>query len=251
MDKFLLKNKIVLVTGGGTGLGFAIAKCFVESGARVIISGRRADVLEKACEQLGTNTDYFVNDLSQLETIPEFVELIIKKYATIDVLVNNAGIHLKKDFLVYTDDEYIDIINTNQTAVFSLSREVAKIMALHCSGSIIMISSMASVFGVPKIIGYTASKSAVQGMTRAMAVELSPKGIRVNCIAPGFIKTDMTANALNNDPERKAKILGRTPMGKLGNPEDIGYAAVFLASDAARYITGVVLPVDGGSSVGF
>ena len=118
-------------------------------------------------------------------------------------------------------------------------------------GSIINISSMASQYGIPKVIAYTASKSAIEGMTRAMAVELSPKGVRVNCIAPGFIATDMSAKALNNDPERKGKALGRTPMGELGQPSDIGDAAVFLASDAAKYITGVVLPVDGGNSIGF
>ena len=118
-------------------------------------------------------------------------------------------------------------------------------------GSIINISSMASRYGIPKVIAYTASKSAIEGMTRAMAVDLSPKGIRVNCIAPGFIETDMSAKALNNDPERKNKVLSRTPLGELGQPSDIGDAAAFLASDAAKYITGVVLPVDGGNSIGF
>jgi NAD(P)-dependent dehydrogenase (short-subunit alcohol dehydrogenase family) len=118
-------------------------------------------------------------------------------------------------------------------------------------GSIVNISSMASQYGIPKVIAYTASKSAIEGMTRAMAVELSPKGIRVNCIAPGFIATEMSAKALNNDPERKGKALGRTPMGVLGEPSDIGDAAVFLGTDASKYITGVVLPVDGGNSIGF
>ena len=110
---------------------------------------------------------------------------------------------------------------------------------------------MASQYGIPKVIAYTASKSAIEGMTRAMATELSPKGIRTNCIAPGFIATDMSAKALNNDPERKGKALGRTPMGVLGQPSDIGDAALFLATDASKYITGVVLPVDGGNSIGF
>jgi NAD(P)-dependent dehydrogenase (short-subunit alcohol dehydrogenase family) len=118
-------------------------------------------------------------------------------------------------------------------------------------GSIINISSMASQYGIPKVIAYTASKSAIEGMTRAMATELSPQGIRVNCIAPGFIATEMSARALNNDPERKAKAMGRTPMGTLGDPADVGNAAVFLASEGAKYITGVVLPVDGGNSIGF
>jgi NAD(P)-dependent dehydrogenase (short-subunit alcohol dehydrogenase family) len=119
------------------------------------------------------------------------------------------------------------------------------------SGSIINISSMAAQYGLPKVIAYSASKTAIDGMTRAMAVELSPKGIRINAIAPGFIETDMTAKALNSDPERKQKVFGRTPMGYMGKPDDIGEAALFLASDAAKYITGVILPVDGGNSIGF
>src|SRR5690606_22437737 len=118
-------------------------------------------------------------------------------------------------------------------------------------GCIINISSMAAQYGIPKVIAYTASKTAIDGMTKAMAVELSGQGIRVNAIAPGFIATDMSAKALDSDPERKGKVLSRTPMGYLGEPKDIGTAAVFLASDAAKYITGVILPVDGGNSVGF
>ncbi len=110
---------------------------------------------------------------------------------------------------------------------------------------------MAAQYGLPKVIAYSASKTAIDGMTRAMAVELSPKGIRINAIAPGFIETEMTAKALNSDPERKQKVFGRTPMGYMGKPDDIGEAALFLASDASKYITGVILPVDGGNSIGF
>jgi NAD(P)-dependent dehydrogenase (short-subunit alcohol dehydrogenase family) len=119
------------------------------------------------------------------------------------------------------------------------------------SGNIIMISSMASRYGIPKVIGYTASKAAVEGMTRALAVELAAHGIRVNCIAPGFIKTDMSSKALDDDPERKKKVLARTPMGRLGEPSDIANAALFLASSQSKFVTGIVLPVDGGNSIGF
>jgi NAD(P)-dependent dehydrogenase (short-subunit alcohol dehydrogenase family) len=118
------------------------------------------------------------------------------------------------------------------------------------SGVIINISSMAAQYGIPYVIAYTAAKSAIEGMTKAMAVELSPEGIRVNCVAPGFIATNMSANALDNDPERKQKVLSRTPMGKLGEPDDIAEAIRYLVSDAAKYVTGVVLPVDGGNSIG-
>ena len=119
------------------------------------------------------------------------------------------------------------------------------------SGVILNISSMASQYGIPNVIAYTAAKSAIEGMTRAMAVELSPIGIRVNCIAPGFIYTDMSSKALNDDPVRKAKVIGRTPLGKLGQPKDVAQAAYFLCSDESEFITGAILPVDGGNSIGF
>jgi NAD(P)-dependent dehydrogenase (short-subunit alcohol dehydrogenase family) len=165
--------------------------------------------------------------------------------------VNNAGVNMKKEFTEVTDEDFQKIITTNLTSVFSISREVVKCMLPKKSGCIINISSMAAQYGLPKVIAYSASKTAIDGMTRAMAVELSPNGIRVNAIAPGFIYSDMTAKALDSDPERKAKVFGRTPMGFMGQPEDIGAAAMYLASDGAKYITGVVLPVDGGNSIGF
>ena len=166
-------------------------------------------------------------------------------------MVNNAGIHLKKALIDVSDEEYQQVILTNQKSVFSISREVAKHMIDQGSGVILNISLMASQYGIPNVIAYTAAKSAIEGMSRAMAVELSPIGIRVNCIAPGFIFTDMSSKTLNNDPERKAKVLGRTPLGKLGMPEDVANAAYFLCSDDASFITGAVLPVDGGNSIGF
>ena len=158
---------------------------------------------------------------------------------------------MKKDALNVSDEEFERIMRTNQTAVFALSREVAKLMLRRGKGSIIMISSMASQYGIPKVVAYTASKSAVEGMTRELAVEWSPHGVRVNCIAPGFIKTSMSSKALDADMERKNKVLSRTPMGKLGEPLDVANAALFLASDQSKYITGVILPVDGGNSIGF
>jgi len=248
---FDLSGKTVLVTGGGTGLGFAISQAMISAGARVLIAGRREDALAGACKSLGTNASYKVFDISLLEKIPAFVKDVETTLSHVDVLVNNAGINMKKEFLQVTDADFESIMRINQQAAFALSREFARGMVQRGTGCIIMISSMAAKYGIPKVISYTAAKSAIEGMTRAMAVDLSPLGVRVNCIAPGFIETDMSAKALNNDPERKARVLSRTPMGFLGKPEDVGYAAVFLASDAAKYITGVSLPVDGGNSIGF
>lgn len=232
-------------------MGFAMAKTFIDYGAEVIITGRNKEHMEEATEVLGEKCKGLIFDLQQINGIAAFVSEVEEEYGAVDILVNNAGVHLKKEVLDVSDEEYEEVIRINQHAVFALSRECARKMVTRKNGSIIMISSMASQYGIPKVIAYTAAKSAVEGMTRGLAVELSPLGIRVNCIAPGFIATDMSAKALNNDKDRKQKVLSRTPMAQLGKPEDVANAAVFLASDAAAYITGVVLPVDGGNSIGF
>jgi NAD(P)-dependent dehydrogenase (short-subunit alcohol dehydrogenase family) len=245
------RGKVAIVTGGGSGLGLAIAKEFTQNGIQTIIVGRDIEKLKNAKEQLGKNCFYKNCDLSSLSTIPALIEDIIKEFGQIDILVNNAGINMKKEFTEVTDEEFQSVITTNLCSVFTMSREVVKQMLTKGSGCIINISSMAAQYGLPKVIAYSASKTAIDGMTRAMAVELSPKGIRVNAIAPGFIYSAMTEKALNSDPERKAKVFARTPMGHMGQPEDIGTAAMYLASDAAKYVTGVVLPVDGGNSIGF
>lgn len=248
---FDLTGKQALITGGSRGLGFAIAKAFIAHGANVIITGRNRAHMEKACSMLGEKCRGLIFDLKDLSGIPAFVATIEKEYGAVDILVNNAGIHLKKDALDVSDEAYEEVIRINQQAVFAMSRECAKKMMTRKKGVILMISSMASQYGIPKVIAYTAAKSAVEGMTRGLTVELSPAGIRVNCIAPGFIETDMSSKALNGDKERKARVLSRTPMGRLGTPGDIALAAVYLASDAAGYITGIVLPVDGGNAIGF
>jgi NAD(P)-dependent dehydrogenase (short-subunit alcohol dehydrogenase family) len=247
----MTQKKVALVTGGGSGLGLAIAQKFTEAGIVTIIAGRDKAKLETARESLGPLGHARVCDLNELKGIPAFVQQLLSEFGQIDILVNNAGINMKKEFTEVSDEDFISVMNTNVTAVFVLSREVVKQMLPRESGCIINISSMAAQYGLPKVIAYSASKTAIDGMTRAMAVELSPKGIRVNAIAPGFIYSAMTAKALDSDPERKAKVFGRTPMGHMGQPEDIGNAALYLASDAAKYVTGVVLPVDGGNSIGF
>lgn len=246
-----MKNKTALVTGGGSGIGLAITEKFVQQGIKTIIVGRDQHKLSCAKEKLGDLCIPVSCDLSQLETVPPMIEQVLQQHGPIDILVNNAGINQKKELIEVTDEDFKQVLLTNVTAVFVVSRELAKHMLQRGSGSIINISSMASQYGIPKVIAYTASKSAIEGMTRAMAVELSPKGIRVNCIAPGFIATDMSAKALNGDIERMNKVMSRTPMGAMGQPADIAEYALFLASDASKYITGTVVPVDGGNSIGF
>jgi len=244
-------NLIAIVTGGASGIGLAIAEKFARNNIFTIIIGRDESKLSAARDILGENGTAIQFDLARLEAIPSLVKDIYEQYGRIDILVNNAGINQKKEFTEVTDEEFQLIMHTNVNAVFSLSREVVKIMEQQESGSIINISSMAALYGLPKVIAYTASKSAIEGMTVAMAIELSPKGIRVNVIAPGFIATDMSAKALNGDEERKRKVMGRTPMGYLGKPEDVANTALFLATDASGYITGTSIRVDGGNAVGF
>ncbi len=246
-----LQGKVVLVTGGSSGIGLAVAKAFDGQHSRVVVVGRNTAKLDLARKELGTHAQFVVFDLNEIDRLSELVRLAVDATGPIDVLVNCAGINMKKPAVDVSNREYGDVVLTNQTAVFALTREVGKSMVMRGAGSIIMISSMASHYGIPEVVAYTASKSAVEGMTRALAVEWSPSGVRVNCIAPGFIATAMSSKALDNDPKRKQKVIARTPLGKLGEPADIAHAALFLASSQARYITGVILPVDGGNSIGF
>lgn len=248
---FSLTGKTALITGGGSGIGFYIAECMVQAGASVVLTGRREYVLQEAVEKLGEKATYFVNDITRLDTIPALVEAIEKQCGAIDILVNNAGINMKKFAVEVTDADFDRIVQTNLHAVFSMTRECGKRMIERKSGSIIMITSMAALYGIDRVVAYTASKSAVGGMVKALTTEFSPYNVRINAVAPGFIETPMMLTAMNGDPSRRDKAMDRTPMGTWGKPDDIGWAAVFLASNAAKFITGVSLPVDGGNSIGF
>ena len=242
--------KKAIVTGGNSGLGYATAKKLCDNGIKTYIIGRTKDKTENACAEIGKNAIPVIFDLNNLDEIPAMITNI-SNGDNIDILVNNAGINQKKEFTEVTNQEFLNIINTNVLSVFAVSREVVKIMKKHNGGSIINISLMASQYGLPKVIAYSASKGAIETMTRAMSVELAEFGIRVNCIAPGFIKTKMSAKALDNDPERKNKVLSRTPMGFLGEPSNIADAVYFYATNESSYVTGTVLPVDGGNCIGF
>ncbi|WP_268225279.1 SDR family NAD(P)-dependent oxidoreductase [Sinomicrobium oceani] len=243
-------TKTAIVTGGNSGLGYATAKKLCDNGIKTYIIGRTPEKTEAACKEIGELAFPVIFDLNNLEGIPGMIKDIAKN-GPIDILVNNAGINMKKEFIDVTDADFESIIHTNVFSVFSVSREVVKIMKENGGGSIVNISSMTSQYGIPKVIAYSASKSAIEGMTRAMAVELAQYGIRVNCVAPGFIKTKMSSKALDNDPERKNKVLSRTPMGKLGDPSDIGDAVFYYATSESKFTTGTILPVDGGNSIGF
>jgi len=249
---FQLTSKIAIVTGGGTGLGFGIAKAFVEAGLeKVIITGRREQVLKDACRELSGRAEYIANDVTDLNSLPGLVEEVENRFGPIDILVNNAGINQKKNTLEVSDREFGNIIQTNLNSVFALSRNVGNRMIERKQGSIINIISMAALYGIPRVAAYTASKSGVLGLTRALAVDFSPHGVRVNAIAPGFITSAMHEKAFNADPDRKRRVIERTPMQRFGTAEDVALAAVYLASDASKFVTGINLPVDGGNSIGF
>lgn len=240
-----------IVTGGNAGLGFATAKKLCDHGIITYVNGRNKDKTNNACKELGENARPLILDLNDLEKIPTAIKAVAEEAGAIDILVNNAGINMKKDLLEVTNEEFQSILQTNVTSVFVVTREVSKLMKKQGSGSIVNISSMAARYGIPKVIAYSASKTAVEGMTRAMAVDLAQYGIRVNCIAPGFIRTNMSSKALDSDPERKNRVLSRTPMGKLGEPSDVADAVYYFATAESKYTTGTILPVDGGNSIGF
>ncbi len=185
------------------------------------------------------------------ETIPALVQRIEDEFGPLDILVNNAGNHLKRPAVDTSDADLASILQTHLFGSFALSRECGRRMTGRGRGSIIMIVSMSALFGIPQVTAYTAAKSALSGLTRALAVEFSPHGVRVNAIAPGWIETMLSRKAFEGDPARKQRILDRTPMGTLGEILDVGYAAVYLSSPAAKFVTGIVLPVDGGASIGF
>lgn len=251
LEAFSLEGKMALVTGGGTGIGLGISRAFIQAGARVVITGRRECVLEAATSKLGGLAQYQAHDLTDKKSIPELVEKIEKTIGPVDILVNNAGIHHKAWAQDTTDADFERIIHTNLLSVFSLTRECARYMIRRKQGSILMISSMTGLFGMDKVVAYGTSKTALTGLVNSLVTEYSKHNVRVNAIAPGWIESNMFLNAIKKDKARKQQITNRIAMDHFGKPEDIGNAAVFLSSEAAKYITGVVLPVDGGATVNF
>jgi len=248
---FRLDGEVALITGGGTGLGLAIAHCMAAAGAAVVVAGRRAAVLKTAVAEMGPRAGSVVCDVTRSKDAGRVVARAEALFGPITILVNNAGNHMKKPALETSEEDFLSVLRTHVLGSHSLTRTVLPGMLRRGHGSIIFIASMASLFGIPNAFAYSAAKSAYLGMVRALATELSSSGVRVNAIAPGWIETDMVRRAMTGDPARKRRILARTPLGRFGEPEDVGAAAVYLGSPAARFVTGAVLPVDGGASIGF
>jgi gluconate 5-dehydrogenase len=208
--------------------------------------------LKRACAEIGTSASAVSFDITNLHAADRLVAAAEEATVSpVTILVNNAGIHLKKSAVETTPAEFQSVLTTHVCAAQALTRAVLPGMLERRKGHILFTASMTSLIGMPMVIAYSAAKSAYLGMVRALAAEVSGGGVRVNAIAPGWIESPMLRKALAGDTAREAKILGRTPMGRFGDPDDIGWAAVFLSSKAGKFITGTVLPVDGGASIGF
>jgi gluconate 5-dehydrogenase len=248
---FSLAGETALITGGATGIGFGIARSFTGAGGRVALVGRRDEELARAASELGPAARTFRGDVTAARELPALVQRIEAELGPLTILVNNAGNHLKKPALEVTEEEFTQVMRTHVGGAFQLTRAVAGGMVARRRGSILFIASMTSLFGIPQVVAYAAAKSAVIGLVRSLTVEFAPHGVRVNAVAPGWIQTPMLDKALHGDSARRDKILNRTPMGRFGDIEDIGAAALYLCSPAARFVTGVILPVDGGASIGF
>jgi gluconate 5-dehydrogenase len=229
-----------------------MARCLAQSGARVVLVGRREGKLAGAAAAIGPLASFVARDINKLEDAMELVHEAEKAAgAPITALINNAGIHLKQSALETTSEELQTMLTTHVCAAHALVRAVLPGMLKRRHGNILFTTSMASIIGVPLVLAYAAAKSALVGMVRSLAAEVSTSGVRVNAIAPGWIETDMTSQAFQGDPARLKKILARTPMGRLGAIDDVGHAAVYLCSPAAKFVTGIILPIDGGASIGF
>ena len=243
----LLEGKVAVITGGTRGIGYAIVKTFLDNGAKVALCGSRQASADKAVEQLlAENPDYPVMgiapDLSDPASIAEAFNLVKETYGSLDILGNNAGVSARESVYEYDPAAFDKTIDLNVKSVFYCSQAAARIMKEQGGGAIINTSSMVSIYGQPSGCAYPASKFAVNGLTKSLGRELAPDNIRVNAVAPGVTHTDMV-DAL---PEQIIKpLIASIPLGRMAEPQDIANAYLYLASDLASYVTGVVLSVDG------
>lgn len=249
---FSLKGQTAVITGGASGLGLAITRCMAEAGARVVVlSSREPKEAAQALAPLGEAVSFIQFDVTNTRETPALADKILKAYGPVSILVNNAGNHCKKPIEEMTVEDYQRVLNLHLVGAFALTKAFVPSMKANGKGSILFQASMTSYIGQPNICGYATAKAGYLGLVHTLTAECAASHVRVNAIAPGWIDTPMFHKATDNDQPRLDKIMGRIPMKTVGTPEDIGMAAVFLCSDAARYITGVCLPVDGGALIGF
>ena len=242
-----LQDKVAIITGGSRGIGFETARTFLREGARVVLCGSREETAKKAVDELRAEfpqakIEGLWPNLANFADVKEAFDRVLETYGRIDILVNNAGVSESTPFEKYTEELFDKVMDLNVKGLYNCTRAVTDAMTAQGSGVILNTSSMVSIYAQPAGVAYPTSKFAVNGMTRALARELGPKGIRVNAVAPGITETDMMKAV---PKEVIAPLIARIPLGRLGQPEDIANAFLFLASDEASYISGVVLQVDG------
>jgi 2-dehydro-3-deoxy-D-gluconate 5-dehydrogenase len=246
INPFNLSGKVAVVTGANTGIGQAIALALAGAGADIAAVGRTpAEETVARVDALGRRAEVISADLSTIEPVQRVVDQTLERLGRLDILVNNAGIIRRADAVDFTEEDWDAVIDTNLKSVFFLCQAAGRHMIGQGSGKIINIASMLTFQGGIRVPSYTASKSGVGGLTKLLANEWAAKGVQVNAIAPGYIATSNTA-ALQADPLRNKAILDRIPAARWGDPEDLGGAAVFLASSASNYVNGHILAVDGG-----
>lgn len=247
LDKFKLDGKVAIVTGAARGLGQGMAMALAEAGADLsLVDVLLTDETKQLIEKIGSKAIGIQTDLSSISCVDQIVESTLNRFGRIDILVNNAGIIRRAPITEFSEKDWDDVININQKTLFFLTQKVAEVLIKQGDGGkVINTASMLSFQGGILVPSYTASKSAVMGLTRLMANELAPHNINVNAIAPGYMATDNTA-ALRADKERNNAILNRIPAGRWGKPDDLKGIAVFLASDASSYMQGYTVAVDGG-----
>lgn len=242
-----IKNKVVVITGGTRGIGFETVKKFLSNGAKVALCGSKKETVDKALEELkAISGNYevigFYPDLLNSKDIDNMVDIILEKWGKIDVLINNAGISDNKSIYDQEPEHFEKILDINIQAIFNCTKIIAEVMKDEKSGVILNTSSVVSLYGQKTGVGYPTSKFAVNGLTKSLARELGKDGIRVNAVAPGVIETDMVKALDKNIIEAISKTI---PLDRLGTPEDVANAFLFLASDMASYISGEILSVDG------
>ena len=240
-----LENKIAIITGGGTGIGLSCARLFCQEGAKVVIFGRRKNRLEDAVREIGEHVLAVPGDITRNEDIRRLVETTINTYGRVDILVNNAGIFTGSPLHEMKDNDWDTALDTNMTSVFKLTRAVLPHMIRQKSGNIVHISSILGLVAVPNATAYNVSKGALNQFSRSLAVEYGSLGIRSNAICPGLIATEMTEE-LMNDKDLMQEWSKNYPIGRFGQPEDVAQACLFLASEESSFVTGAILPVDGG-----
>jgi len=244
-----LGEKVCLITGGAQGIGEACARLFLEQGAKVVIvdiHNERGQSLASQLQQQGHKILFIASDIGNKVEVDAVIKQVIAQHGRLDVLVSNAGIFKAAPFLEVSESDFDEVLRVNLKGAFLMGQAAARVMKNQGGGAIVHMSSVNGVLAIPEIASYNVSKGGLNQLTRAMALALADDGIRVNAVAPGTIATELASKAVLTSEEARNKILGRTPMKRLGDPSEVAHVVAFLASDAASYITGEVITVDGG-----